>query len=579
MKKVFILLGSIFILSTSSKGQYTSNFSYPLQDSWNVTQDFNVWNGAFNGYHLGEDVVRNIEAAVYAAADGKVMHVAQHTGYGYVIIIQHQLSSNSYVCSVYGHLRAKDIITASTDVKKGQLIGYLSSDPNENGGYNFAHLHFGIRSGSYSTDLDPDGIWRYRGYGSTDIVSLWYDPTNFVLSRNGEGSNSISWTRIADMPTPRSWTQAMYYNGKIYVVGGCSSSVDQSFSHEVAKVEAYDITLNTWQTKSPMNYPRVAPAAVVYNGKIFVFGGFNTSSWSTNNTAEVYDIASDTWTILPNMPAGISWSKATISNNKIFVLGGVGYNYENVVQVLDPLTNSWTTKNSFYKGRYMHGVASNSGKIYLIGGNSWANGFEVFNDLQVYDIATNVWQNKKPMPTNEDQLEAAAVNNDIWVFSSSGICRKYNVANDTWTEVSSTPKSTSCFSIAYYNNTFYRFGGGGWGPTLNIAEKTSITTDVESIEEISNSYSLSQNYPNPINPSTTIRFSVPTLGRNGISTYKVVLKVYDLLGREVVTLVNEEKAPGNYEVKFDGSSLPSCVYFYRLQAGSFSQTKKLMIVK
>lgn len=573
MKNTLILFASIFILSySSSRCQYSTSFSYPLQDNWNVTQDFNVWNGAFNGYHLGEDVVRNIESAVYATADGKVMHVAQHTGYGYVIIIQHQLPDNSYVCSVYGHLRAKDIITSNTDVKKGQLIGYLSSDPNENGGYDFTHLHFGIRSGLYTTDLDSDGKWRYRGYGSTEIVSLWFDPTDFISSRNGDVSNSLNWTRITNMPTPRSWTQAVYYNSKIYVVGGCSSSVYRNFSNEVSTVEVYDVITNTWNTKSSMIQPRVGAAVVEFNGKIYVFGGFNNSYWSANNTAEVYDISSDKWSLLPNMPVGVSWTKATVSNNKIFVLGGVGYNYENVLEVFDPSSNSWSTKTSFSKGRYMHAVTSNNGKIYLIGGNSWASGYESFNDLQVYDITSDTWTTKTSMSSSLDQLEAVAVNNVIWVFSSNGVCRKYSIADDAWTEISSDQDKSSSFSISYAKGSFFRFGGGDWGPTSNVAEKTSITTGIENIEQIPNSFSLSQNYPNPFNPTTTIKYFIP-------QTSIVNISIYDILGREVTKLVNEEKLPGNYEVNFSGSNLSSGVYLYRMQAGSFSQTKKLILIK
>lgn len=84
--------------------------------------------------------------------------------------------------------------------------------------------------------------------------------------------------------------------------------------------------------------------------------------------------------------------------------------------------------------------------------------------------------------------------------------------------------------------------------------------------------SLSQNYPNPFNPTTVINYQLPVSG-------KVTLKVYDLLGRELATLVNDRENAGSYSVKFDGSRLASGIYFYRLQAGSFSQTKKLMLVK
>ena len=76
----------------------------------------------------------------------------------------------------------------------------------------------------------------------------------------------------------------------------------------------------------------------------------------------------------------------------------------------------------------------------------------------------------------------------------------------------------------------------------------------------------------PFNPSTVIGYRVPIIG-------KVSLKVYDVLGREVVALVNEVKAQGSYTATFDASNLSSGVYFYRLQAGDFVQTKKLVVMK
>ncbi len=89
---------------------------------------------------------------------------------------------------------------------------------------------------------------------------------------------------------------------------------------------------------------------------------------------------------------------------------------------------------------------------------------------------------------------------------------------------------------------------------------------------ILNSFSLLQNYPNPFNSSTNIKFQI-------INYDRVVLKVFDLLGREVKTLVNEELIPGTYEVKFDAGNLPSGVYFYRLRSGDFFDFKKMIITK
>ncbi|WP_337873482.1 choice-of-anchor X domain-containing protein, partial [Ignavibacterium sp.] len=85
------------------------------------------------------------------------------------------------------------------------------------------------------------------------------------------------------------------------------------------------------------------------------------------------------------------------------------------------------------------------------------------------------------------------------------------------------------------------------------------------------SFSLNQNYPNPFNPSTSIKYQVSSISN-------VSLKVYDVLGKEVVTLVNQIQPAGNYEVSFNASSLTSGIYFYKLQAASFSQTKKMLLL-
>jgi hypothetical protein len=97
-------------------------------------------------------------------------------------------------------------------------------------------------------------------------------------------------------------------------------------------------------------------------------------------------------------------------------------------------------------------------------------------------------------------------------------------------------------------------------------------TIVESNNEHPKDFSLSQNYPNPFNPTTTISFAIP-------STAFTSLKVYDILGNEVATLINEEKQPGNYELRFDASNLSSGFYLYRLITGNFTETKKMILLR
>jgi hypothetical protein len=92
-----------------------------------------------------------------------------------------------------------------------------------------------------------------------------------------------------------------------------------------------------------------------------------------------------------------------------------------------------------------------------------------------------------------------------------------------------------------------------------------------------NVFYLQQNYPNPLNPRTTIRYEIPGQALN--DNILVVLKVYDILGNEIATLVNEEKPAGSYEVEFNGTGLTSGTYFYKLQAGSFAETKKMVLLR
>jgi hypothetical protein len=89
---------------------------------------------------------------------------------------------------------------------------------------------------------------------------------------------------------------------------------------------------------------------------------------------------------------------------------------------------------------------------------------------------------------------------------------------------------------------------------------------------IPDKYALEQNYPNPFNPTTTIKFSIP-------EEVQVNLSLYNILGEKVKELKNEVTKPGYFEVEFDASMIASGVYFYRIQAGDFIQTKKMILLK
>jgi hypothetical protein len=117
------------------------------------------------------------------------------------------------------------------------------------------------------------------------------------------------------------------------------------------------------------------------------------------------------------------------------------------------------------------------------------------------------------------------------------------------------------------------------------------TTDIsENKNDLPSGFILSQNYPNPFNPSTKIKYSIPSVTlRQAQSDIHITLKVYDLIGNEITTLVNDYKPAGTYEVEFSAKgesasggnaySLPSGIYFYQLKAGNFTETKKMILLK
>ena len=136
---------------------------------------------------------------------------------------------------------------------------------------------------------------------------------------------------------------------------------------------------------------------------------------------------------------------------------------------------------------------------------------------------------------------------------------------------------TSTFD-EHRNNIEYLFeqnwDGSGWSIFERITKEyiRSITSIEERLSSLPVNFSLEQNYPNPFNPSTKISYSISD------QSY-VSLKVLDILGREISTLVNKNQPTGNYEVEFNASDLTSGIYFYRIQAGDFVETKKMVLMK
>ena len=146
-------------------------------------------------------------------------------------------------------------------------------------------------------------------------------------------------------------------------------------------------------------------------------------------------------------------------------------------------------------------------------------------------------------------------------------------SNGNMTYFSSENWDGSQWIISNGNCSFYDSFGRGYSFTsAEINVFYSPITDVIESNEVINKFSLSQNYPNPFNPSTALKYEIPK------ESY-ITLKVYDILGREVVTLVNQQQKTGYYEVDWNAVNNSSGIYFYKIQAGEFVATKKMILMK
>jgi len=196
-----------------------------------------------------------------------------------------------------------------------------------------------------------------------------------------------------------------------------------------------------------------------------------------------------------------------------------------------------------------------------LGINNWLDGFDVRED----DSSLEVFMKAKTRGI-AGIPEIREVN--------IGVSRKLNAGNKI-VFMSYDPLSINSIPTDYW------FGFSEVASQVQSLYWFDIKPGVYHENNLLNEFVLYQNYPNPFNPSTKIKYSIPRYsGQANIgSSVKITLKIYDILGREVATLVNKEQSPGNYEVQFNTHNLSSGVYYYRLISDSYNQTKKMLLIK
>jgi len=245
--------------------------------------------------------------------------------------------------------------------------------------------------------------------------------------------------------------------------------------------------------------------------------------------------------------------------------------------------NSWHHVAATYDGAtmriYIDGdLAAQSNAIFTIGNASNSNLFigespgfpgRVFNgkidEVRIWNVSRTQSQIQSTMNT--------ILTSEYYSTTDSGLAGYWRLDDG----VGQSAEDLSFFS----NNATL---GTSANPDLNDpvwVEANILIVNVDDENDnnsIPASFSLSQNYPNPFNPTTKIKFTIPSVETSRRDVF-TTLKVYDILGNEVATLVNEEKPAGSYEIDFDGTKISSGVYIYRLKAGLFTDAKKMILLK
>lgn len=314
------------------------------------------------------------------------------------------------------------------------------------------------------------------------IMSLFATTPGFTLKAHAVSS----WEYKADMPTARTRFDVATVNGKIYAIGG--QIAGDTATNATNVVEEYDPVTNVWTTKTPMPTARKEATVVALDGLIYVIGG--TKGYGADNVmydiVEVYDPVTDTWTTRAPLPETSNSHYAVILNGDIFVIDG----WRQHMYAYDPSADEWTRKADMQTYRSDFTVAGVNGKLYAIGGSQYTTNLKL---VEEYNSITDEWTEKAEMPTDRDNLASAVVGDNIYAIGGEvGITELstvevYDTTTNTWTTSESLNVNRDSLAAIALNNTIYALGGSD-SPFIQysntVQAKTFVSTQEIDINEI-----------------------------------------------------------------------------------------------
>jgi hypothetical protein len=412
----------------------------------------------------------------------------------------------------------------------------------------------------HSTDNGSNWNAVNTGLPSTAVLSLTSSGNNIFVGLNGgwevyrSTNNGANWNAVNNgLPSTNVLSFAISENN--IFAGTYENGVYLSTNNG-----------SIWNAVNNGLPTNIAIRSLAINGSnIFAgtFGGVflstdNGSNWSAVNAGLPNNVAFVSLAINgANIFAGTWCSGVYLSTNN----GSTWNSVNNGVSVYIVRTITISPNNTggtnVFMGVFNYG---GGGGVYLStnNGSSW--------NAVTNGIPTGIWINSFSIIGNNifagtGDLFGKGIESGVYLSTNNG--SNWQAVNTGFAE--GKAKRVKALAISS-NNIFAGTSNGVWRRPLSDFGLTGVEDEENNLPT---SFSLQQNYPNPFNPTTTINYSIP-------QTRFVKISIYDMLGREVAVLVNEDKSAGNYSIIFNGSNLTSGVYLYRMQAGGFVETKKLI---
>jgi len=409
------------------------------------------------------------------------------------------------------------------------------------------------------------------------------------------------WTSGSNIIKPvRAGNTASYSNGNngwLFIVSG------RDQNDAITKtVQRYNAGANTWDTLNPHPTGLIGSATAVLKDSLYIIGGVISPPGSGQTTVYKFSINENTWTTAANFPVPIVDAKAvSYQDSLIYTAGGFGGANTGNIYLYNSNSNSWRTATPFPSaGRrnfggfavtgdtlvYMCGTTAFGTTVYFdsvyVGVISqsnravinWTRGANVPGKTRTFFDA-NSWGNKGIIMTGGST--------DNTFNTPERECYSFSPGRNEWTQLPDKPTewlTGQSGSVKLANNIWKLICASGYDSAYlsntEILTDTLITVGVNNINsQLPEKFILSQNYPNPFNPETIINYKIPT----GSHRSDVKLIVYNNLGHEVKTLLNEKQKAGSYSVKFDGTNFSSGIYYYSIFLEGVTETKKMLLIK